>query len=203
MLLLYFRTGINILDVIKIMELSYNFIIDPLHNSIECIDGDPECTRRCSGWATFPELTLPLQIRLYGISLRSDDEIYLRPRWNPNMDTKIHMLGVSPVDSIKYALYPDRYVVWDEAKKHSPILYLIYKKLFVLFSCDEAQVLYRYSDPLLHWVRSSNFQVCINEYERGNEMTLEQCLAFDQCRQIYPTEQIFPEIAKEYETKYL
>lgn len=123
-------------------------------------------------------------------------------RWNPNKDSLIHEVAFGFRD---YNIYPEKKgawkETWDDSKQYAPRLYSIYKDLFVKFRCDEAQILDENLTPLVHWVRSANYQSVIADYEFGRELSREQAYA-GMWRRLMPTKEVFPEIEEEYENKY-
>jgi hypothetical protein len=199
---LYFRNGITFQKSLAVLKDYCHYEPNPngapLGNEPTQLSYFDEAG--CSGWGIFPGFENKERFSIGGASLRRDGlcDRALCALWNPDMDTLIHVLYLNFSD---YLLFPDQHYKWEESQSFAPRIYKVYKDLFVRYKCDEAQALTEHLSVLLHWVRASNHQAVISDYEIGREMTLEQAQSWN-WRSHRPTKEVFPEISDEYERAY-
>jgi len=206
MLRLYFKSGIKFGDILKLLKEYCAYKPNPNGAPLGDEPTQLSCFNEagCVGVGTFAGFQEPLKFSSSGCSLRLEalHSRSLCARWNPNMDSKIHLVFLGFID---FTIYPEKKLAWKEtwndSISHAPKLYSIYKDLFLKFRCDEAQILDEHLTPLVHWVRSANYQSVIADYEFGRELTREQAYA-GMWRRLMPTKEVFPEIEEEYEIKY-
>ncbi len=199
---LYFRNGITFQESLAVLKDYCHY--EPNPNGAPLGDEPTKLAyfdeAGCGGWGTFPGFENKERFSMSGNSLRREvlSDRTLCAVWNPDMDTLIHLVFLSFSD---YLIFPDPHYKWEESQSFAPKIYKVYKDLFIKYKCDEAQALTEHLSVLFHWVRASNFQVVIRDYEGGREMTLERAQSW-RWRDHLPTKEVFPEISAEYERVY-
>lgn len=196
----YYRQGRRFKECLKAMEAIGEFEVNP--------NGAPlgeEPTRHsdfreasCQGWIRFPGLADRDRVCMSGLSLNAPDErAGLRQRWNPQGNSRIHCMTVACEDRL---LIPESHHRWESSMQMAPVLYRACKRLFIESQCDEAQALHPSGSVLFNWIRSANFQTVIAPYERGAAITEEEGYSWG-WRDIYATEEVFPELSDGGEEK--
>lgn len=172
----YLLKGIKFWDWHRTMKTLCDFTIHPVSAPLgeEVTRHDNFKGASCRMFIRFPTLAQPQTVWCDFNPLRDPQmEKTSKFHWNPDGDSLIHHIHMGVLES---ELNMEHWSVRPEKLDIARATYILFKSVFLTFSCDEAEGIDENLSQTFYWKKGAAIQIVIYPLEDRREMTEEEYL---------------------------